>query len=217
MQATFGEWFSEKILRIPKNVSALPDGTMPPLPSIDPTKYYGGVFSDNAVKVTDNINVMLDKVAKADPKKVEAVTSAASKGGSHGFMYGIFSGTGTALRDGAVYVKDTAVEHPYITATAATAALATSAYYKFRPLTPEEEHQEKIRKTRRAAEFREASMIEATDATADEFRRCLNTHAHCGDRAENGLPRRCNSPARRLGQLNRSRAAEIAAAFKEYQ
>jgi hypothetical protein len=177
---------------------------------------YGGVFSQN-LKDTGTIVIEGAKELMKNPEKTETAVQALSHGSSHGFMYGLLSGPASAVRDGVVYVKDTVVEHPVIAGATVTAGVAAAAYYKLRPLTPEEEHQENMRKAQRATELREAALIEKTDLTADELRTCLNTHAHCGDRAKNGIPRRCNSPAGRLAQLNRAVAKEIIDGFKEYR
>lgn len=202
--------------------------THPAIPKtpVDPTKYLFGVATSNIANSTDSLAQGAESIKEGiaqgaaifkDPKAIEEASYAGWHGATHGATYGLLSGTASAVRDGVVYVKDTVVAHPVIAGTTVTAGVAAAAYYKFRPLTPEEEHQEKMRKTQRAAELREAALIEKTDLTADELRTCLNTHAHCGDRAKNGIPRRCNSPAGRLAQLNRAVAKEIVDGFKEYR
>lgn len=212
LNAGFGEWVARKILRV--NVVSTPiDATTiaDTLPVIDPTQYCGGVFSSNAVQVTSNVNVMLDRVAEVNPKKIEAASHAVS----HGFMYGLASGIPTAIKDGVVYVKDTAVEHPVITTGIVATAMGTAVYYKFKPLTEEEQQLQQIEKDKRLAEIRKAASIARADEHADDYRRCLSRHAHDAGSCEDRI-KRCHSPAGRLAAENRKMADEITESYRAY-
>ncbi len=174
---------------------------------VNPANHILGVPTDNFLKTTE---IIVDAVKK--PEVLEAAAEGVSHGTSHGFMRGLFTGPASAVRDGAIYAKDTAIEHPVLT----TLAVAGAAYYKFRPLTEQEEQEAQIKKDKRIAEIRAAAAIIKEDDTADELRTCFNRHAYDNGSCDDKI-KRCHSPARRLASYNRMRASSMTASFREYQ
>lgn len=167
---------------------------------VNPANHALGVFSDNAVKVVDKVDKLIQS-----PEVLEKASTAVSHGTTHGGAYGLLSGTASAVRDGVV-------AHPYATGAVLATGASIAAYRAFRPLTAQEEAEEARAKSETAA----ARRVKLTEDTDTELRTCLNTHARSAGSCEDKL-RRCHSPARRLALLNHTRANAIQAAFREYQ
>lgn len=170
---------------------------------VNPANHILGVASDNAVKIADKAVEIIQS-----PEEIEKASAAVTSGLAKGPFY--------AARDGAVYVRDTAAEHPIIAGLAVTAGIAGAAYYKFRPLTEEEVQKAQIEKDRRMAMIREAASIVRADLYAEEYRTCLNRHAYDHGASCSEKIRRCHSPARKLAMEAPERAIKITKAYREY-
>ena len=171
----------------------------------------GGVSSNNLLETVKEARAAVKDVLD-HPEAVEE----ASKSVSHGFTRGLFTGPASAARDGALYVKDTAVEHPYIAGLALTAGVAGAAYYKFRPLTEEETQKAQIEKDKRQSLIRQAASVVKADMYAEDYRTCLNRHAYDHGASCDEKIQRCHSPARKLAMEAPKRAKKITQAYREY-
>ncbi len=178
--------------------------------STNPGDYVGGFTAQQAAETTKNVKDTIELVV--DAKK----TGEASFAAGAGFTGGLVSGPFIAARDGAVYIKDTAVEHPVIAGLALTAVVGGGLYHKFRPLTEEEIQKDQIEKDKRQALIRESASIAAADLHADDLRTCLNRHAYDHASTADDKIKRCHSPARKLASYNRKRADKMTSSFREY-
>ena len=188
-----------------RQISSIPMPHIPLAPQ-QLAQVSGGVASSNTLEAVKEARAALKDVLD-HPEAVEKATS--------GFVKGIVKAPFVAALDGAEYVRDTAVEHPYMALTAATVGLGAAAYYKFRDLTEEEKQLQQIEKDKRQSLIRQAASISAADMHADEYRTCLNRHAYDNGTCEDRI-KRCHSPARKLASYNRKRADKMTSSFREY-
>lgn len=87
-----------------------------------------------------------------------------------------------------------------------------------RQVKSQQEALEKAQQNQQKAETNQliaASLLSEEEKTGQEFDRCLNDNFGCRDLTGLGIPRRCNSPARRLTLYNAAAVEARIALFKQ--